>query len=176
MKIRGPARRAQKPSIQEEQTWISTTTWHLFSGSRNLTEGISVRAHVCQDDQHVLATLICQVLGCGEGNTRSNDTLNGGIVGQIEEEACLVHGPILLKILQLTGAVSERTLQYITLYGAVTQTPHKGQSTARTKGVNLHALLPVQASIQASRIPYVARLDRLTGGLHVRSQCYAAPG
>jgi hypothetical protein len=64
----------------------TTTTRHLLSGSRHLTQGLSIRRHVGQDDQHVLLALVGEVLGSGQGETRSNDTLDGWVVGEIEEK------------------------------------------------------------------------------------------
>ena len=40
------------------------------------------------------------VLGCRERNARRDDALNGRVVCQVEEQDGLVHGPVLLKILQ----------------------------------------------------------------------------
>ena len=37
--------------------WISSSPWHFFSGSRHLTKSFSVRAHVGQNDEHVLLAL-----------------------------------------------------------------------------------------------------------------------
>lgn len=57
-------------------TRVTTTTWNLFTGSRDLTQSVGVRRHVSQDDQNVLLQLVSVVFGRGEGQTRRNDTLN----------------------------------------------------------------------------------------------------
>ena len=36
---------------------------------------------------------------CGERDARRDDALNGGVVGQVEEEHGAVHGSVLLKVL-----------------------------------------------------------------------------
>ena len=49
----------------------------------------------------MLATLVCQILSCSESNSGCDDALNGGVIGQIQEQHSLLHGTILLKILQM---------------------------------------------------------------------------
>lgn len=41
-----------------------------------LTQGLCIWTHVCQDDQHMVLTLISQKLRCRQGQTWSDDTLN----------------------------------------------------------------------------------------------------
>ena len=53
----------------------------LQKDAAHLTQGIGVRRHVCEDDQHVLLALVGKVLGGGERQTRGDDALNGGVVG-----------------------------------------------------------------------------------------------
>ncbi len=36
--------------IRVHVTWETTSTRHLFSGSRDLTQSLSIGGHVCQDD------------------------------------------------------------------------------------------------------------------------------
>jgi hypothetical protein len=45
-------------------------------GKSYLSQRFSVGAHVRQDHQHVLLTLICQKLGRGQSQARSDDPLN----------------------------------------------------------------------------------------------------
>lgn len=44
------------------------------------------------------ATLIGQVLGSGEGDSWRDDALDGGVVGEVEEEHCAAKGAVLLKV------------------------------------------------------------------------------
>lgn len=44
------------------------------------SQSFSVGAHICEDDKHMFLTLVCQELGSGQGNTRSDDTLNATII------------------------------------------------------------------------------------------------
>eukprot|EP01084_Bolivina_argentea_P071534 130022_1 len=79
-------------------TGETTTAGHLLTGGGHLTQGIGVGRHVGQDDQHVLTAIVGQVLGGGQGQTGGHDTLNGGIVGQVQEEHGLLHGTVLLEL------------------------------------------------------------------------------
>lgn len=47
----------------------------------------------------VVAALVCEVLCCGECDTWGDDTLDGGVVCQVEEENGLLKGAVLLEIL-----------------------------------------------------------------------------
>ncbi|KAI0564002.1 hypothetical protein FGB62_31g125 [Gracilaria domingensis] len=80
-------------------TRVSTATRHLLTRGRHLSKRVSVRAHVGEDDEHVHAALVREVLGGGEGEARRDDTFDGGVVGQVEEERDLAHGAVLLKVL-----------------------------------------------------------------------------
>jgi hypothetical protein len=42
--------------------------------------------------------LVSEVLSGGEGETGSNDTLNGGIIGEVHEENDTVHGAVNLEV------------------------------------------------------------------------------
>jgi hypothetical protein len=59
-------------------TGVTTTTGNFFSGSGNLSKGITVSREISHDNQDVLLELVGVVLGSGQGKTRSNDTLNPG--------------------------------------------------------------------------------------------------
>lgn len=78
---------------------VSTTSGHLFSGGRHLTKGIGIRRHIGEDDQNVLVALVGEILGGSEGETWGDDTLNGWIIGQVEEEGDTFHRSVLLEIL-----------------------------------------------------------------------------
>lgn len=55
---------------------------------------------ICLPSLTVVAALVGKVLCCGECNTWGDDTLDGGVVCQVEEEDSLLKGAVLLKILQ----------------------------------------------------------------------------
>uniref|UniRef100_A0A2M4D215 Putative secreted protein n=1 Tax=Anopheles darlingi TaxID=43151 RepID=A0A2M4D215_ANODA len=80
-------------------TGETTTSGYLLTGSRHLTQSLSVRGHVGQDDQHVLLALIGQELGGRQRQTGRNDTLDGRIVGQVQEQAHVLHGTVLFEVL-----------------------------------------------------------------------------
>ena len=80
-------------------TGEASSTRDLFSGGRDLTESLSVGGHVSEDDEHVLLTLIGQEFGRGQSQARRDDPLNGGIVGQVEEETDVLHGTVLFEVL-----------------------------------------------------------------------------
>jgi hypothetical protein len=42
-------------------TGVRSSTWDFFSGSRNFSEGISVRRHISQDDQNVEFSFVGQI-------------------------------------------------------------------------------------------------------------------
>jgi hypothetical protein len=76
----------------------TTTTRNFFSGSRDLTKSLSVGRHISQDNQDVLVAGVSQVLSSGQGKTRSNDTLNGRVRGQVQEQGDTLHRTVLLEI------------------------------------------------------------------------------
>lgn len=84
--------------IRVHVTGVSTTPWHLLSGGRDLTEGIGVGAHICENREHVHLFLISEVLSGGQSQAGSDDTLNGGVVCQVHEEHDAVHRPIDLEV------------------------------------------------------------------------------
>jgi hypothetical protein len=59
--------------IRVHVTGVSTATGHLFSGGGDLTKSVAVRG---ENDEDVLLELVGVVLGGGEGETRSDDTLD----------------------------------------------------------------------------------------------------
>uniref|UniRef100_A0A182QVN8 Uncharacterized protein n=1 Tax=Anopheles farauti TaxID=69004 RepID=A0A182QVN8_9DIPT len=91
-------------------TGETTTSGHLLTGSRHLTQRLGVRRHVGKDDQHVLLALVRQELGGGQGQTRRNDTLDGRIVGQVQEQAHVLHRTVLFEVLlEETGRLHVHT-------------------------------------------------------------------
>lgn len=85
--------------IRVHVTRETTTTGHLFTGGRDLTQSLSVRGHVGQDDEDVLLALVSQEFSGSERQTRRNDTLDGRIIGQVQEETHVLHGTVLFKVL-----------------------------------------------------------------------------
>ena len=65
--------------IRVHVTRVTTTTRHFFSGGGNLTESVAVGGQVGENDEYVLLELVGVVLGCGEGETGSDDTLDAGM-------------------------------------------------------------------------------------------------
>lgn len=66
------------------------------AGEQYLSQGFSVGAHVGEDDENVLLTLVSEELCGGEGETRRDDALDGGVIGEVQEQADVLHGPVLL--------------------------------------------------------------------------------
>jgi len=79
-------------------TWVTTTSWDFFSGGRDLTKGVRVGGHISKNGEHMHLLGVGEVLSGGQGKSGSNDSLNGGIVGQVHEEDDTVHGAIDLEI------------------------------------------------------------------------------
>lgn len=55
---------------------ITTTARHLFTSSRDFTEGITVGGKIRQDDKDVLFELVGVVLCSGQGKARCNDAFD----------------------------------------------------------------------------------------------------
>jgi hypothetical protein len=64
-----------------------------------LSQRLCIGAHVGQDDEHVLLALVSEELGSGQRQTGGDDTLDGRVVGQVEEQAHVLHRTVLLEIL-----------------------------------------------------------------------------
>ena len=47
----------------------------------------------------MLLALVGQEFGRGQRQAGRDDPLDGGIVGQVQEEACVLHGTVLLEVL-----------------------------------------------------------------------------
>ena len=77
---------------------IPTSAGHFLSRSGHLTQGISIRAHVRQNDQDVLLSLVGEVLCGGESEARGNDTLDGGVIRKVQEQAHSLQGSVLFEI------------------------------------------------------------------------------
>ena len=80
-------------------TGITSSTGHFLSGRRDLSEGVSIRGHISENGKNVHLFLIGKMLSGREGKSRSNNTLNGGIVGVVHEKAHTVHGAVDLEVL-----------------------------------------------------------------------------
>lgn len=85
--------------ISVHVTGITSSTGHLLSGRRDLSEGVSIRRHIGKNGENVHVFLVGKMLSGREGKSRSNNTLNGGIVGVVHEEAHTVHGAVDLEVL-----------------------------------------------------------------------------
>ena len=63
----------------------AAATGHLLAGSRDLAQSLGVRGHVGQDDEHVLLTLVGDVLGGRQGDTWRDDALDSGMKAMYEK-------------------------------------------------------------------------------------------
>jgi hypothetical protein len=79
-------------------TWITSSTWDFFSGSRNFSQSISIRRHIGKKGKYVNFFFVSQVLGGSKSKSWSNNSLNGWIIGKVHEEADSVHGSVHLEI------------------------------------------------------------------------------
>ncbi len=84
--------------ISVHVTGVATTARHLLTGGRYLSKGVSVRGHVSQNDEHVHLLFVGKVLSSCEGETGSDNALDGGIVCQVHEQHDTVHGAVDLEI------------------------------------------------------------------------------
>lgn len=66
--------------ISVHVTGVTTATGDLLAGSGDLTKGITVGRQVGENDENVLLQLVGVVLGGGQGETGSNDTLDAEIL------------------------------------------------------------------------------------------------
>mmetsp|Transcript_12047 Transcript_12047/g.33351 ORF Transcript_12047/g.33351 Transcript_12047/m.33351 type:complete len:393 (-) Transcript_12047:710-1888(-) len=89
--------------IRVHVSGVSSPSGHLLSGSRDFSQGVGVRGHIRQNDQHVLAALVREVLCRGQGNSRGDNPLNRRIVRQVEEKDDLLQRAVLLEILLEEG-------------------------------------------------------------------------
>mmetsp|Transcript_34043 Transcript_34043/g.50535 ORF Transcript_34043/g.50535 Transcript_34043/m.50535 type:complete len:228 (-) Transcript_34043:1446-2129(-) len=79
-------------------TRVSTTSRNFFTGSRDLTQGISIRGHIRKNNQHMQVTLVGQILSGGKRQTGRNNTLNGRIIGQVQEQGSTLHSTTFLEV------------------------------------------------------------------------------
>mmetsp|Transcript_17593 Transcript_17593/g.38076 ORF Transcript_17593/g.38076 Transcript_17593/m.38076 type:complete len:323 (-) Transcript_17593:344-1312(-) len=79
-------------------TRVTTPSRNLLPRGRNLTQSISVRTHIRQDDQHVQIPLVGQILSSRQREPGGNDTFNRRIVCQVQEQGGTLHGTTLLEI------------------------------------------------------------------------------
>ena len=71
-----------------------------FSARTHLSQRLCVRGHVGEDDEDVLLALVGEVLGGGERQARRDDPVVGGVVRQVQEQADVLHGTVLLEVLE----------------------------------------------------------------------------
>ena len=73
------------PLVQHRQigvhvSGVPTPSGDFLTGSPNLTQGFAVVGHVSVDNKHVVIVLERQVLGSRQGQSRSDQALDGGVV------------------------------------------------------------------------------------------------
>lgn len=65
----------------------------------DLSQGIGIRGHIRQDYQHVLLKLV-GIIFCGsKRQTWGDDTFDGGVVGQVQEQGNTIQTSVLFKVL-----------------------------------------------------------------------------
>ena len=84
--------------ISVHVTWVSSSTWHFFSGGRDFSQGVGVRSHVGQNGEHVHFFFVSQMLSGSEGKSGGDDSLNCGVVCVVHEEHSSVHGSVHLEV------------------------------------------------------------------------------
>ena len=96
--------------IRIHVTWVTSSTRHLLSGCRDLSQGIGIGCHICKNGKDVHVFLIGKMLSSGQGESWSNNTLNSGVIGVIHEQDDTVHGAIHLEVvLEETGCLQVDT-------------------------------------------------------------------
>lgn len=79
-------------------TGVTTTSWDFLSGGRDFSQSVGVLGHIGQNSKHMHLFLVGEELSGGEGESWGDDSLNSGVVGQVDEQDDLVHGSIDLEI------------------------------------------------------------------------------
>src|SRR5947207_16015841 len=57
-------------------TWVTTATWHFFTGSRYFTKSVAICRQIRKNDQNMFLELVCVVFSSSESKTWSNDTFD----------------------------------------------------------------------------------------------------
>ena len=65
----------------------------------NLSERLRVRSHVSENNEHVFLTLVCEEFSSSQCDPGSDDTLDSGVVSEVQEEYHVSHCTALLEIL-----------------------------------------------------------------------------
>src|SRR5208337_442510 len=65
---------------------VATAAGHFLTGGTDLAERFTIVGHIRQDDEHVHTELESKVFGSGEGETGSDDTLDGRVIRKVEED------------------------------------------------------------------------------------------
>ena len=98
-----PPHNASSPLVNRRQigihiTRIPTPSRDLLPRRRNLTQRIGIRTHIRQNHQHMQIPLIRQILRRRKRKPWRNNTLNGGIVRQVQKQGGTLHRSTLLEI------------------------------------------------------------------------------
>ncbi len=83
--------------IREHVTGIASTSGHFFTGCTNLTERFTIVCHIRQDDQHMHTQFEGEVFRSCKGETRGDDTLDGGVVCEVKEDDGTFESPVRSK-------------------------------------------------------------------------------
>src|SRR5699024_6044110 len=75
----------QRRQVGVEVAGVALTAGDLALGGGELTQSLTVAGHIGKDDQDVLAQVKGQVLSDGQRRTGRDDTLDDGVVGQVQQ-------------------------------------------------------------------------------------------
>ena len=81
-----------------EVTWVGSTSRNFFSSSGYFSERIGVSTHIGHNDEHMQFSFIGQILGCREGQSWGNNSFDGGVISQIQEQDHPLHRTVLLEV------------------------------------------------------------------------------
>ena len=81
----------QRRQIGVEVAGVALTAGDLALGGGELTQSLAIAGHIGEDDQDVLAQVKGQILGDGQRRTGGDDTLDDGVVGQVQQHDHAVH-------------------------------------------------------------------------------------
>merc|ERR1719483_1884675 len=79
-------------------TRVTTTSRNFFSGSWDLTKSIGVRTNISQNDQNMHSLFVSKIFCSGQSKTRSDNTLNSWVIGQVQEQNSLFHRTVFREI------------------------------------------------------------------------------
>src|SRR5660398_160948 len=79
-------------------TWITSSSWHFFTGSPHLTQGFTVICNICKDDQYMHIMFICKIFSCCKRKSWRDETFNSRVIRKIQENHCPLKSACALKV------------------------------------------------------------------------------